>query len=381
VGWFGQSAEVNIVTRPGGRSPVAWAFWCALFLLSQAASGSEINYVIHVSVDGLRPDAITSLGPDALPNFYRLRTEGAFTDNARSDYDMTVTLPNHVTQLTGRGIMGPAGHNWTGNADPLPGVTLHSNKGSYVAGVFDVAHDNGLHTGAFVSKTKFSLIDVSWDAVNGAPDTTGDDNGTDKIDAYSYNGNTAELTGALAADMSTDPFNYAFLHLLDPDVTGHASGWDTTPGSPYSNTIRAMDEWLGMLLSAIDQDTRLAGHTAMIVTADHGGYGHDHADPTLPEDYTVPFYVWGPGVTAGGDLYAIDAVTRCDPGVGRPLYSDVIQPIRNGDAANLALDLLGLGPVPGSTINFAQDLMIPEPAVGALFVVALLMLRRSRCNT
>jgi hypothetical protein len=359
------------------RRPIgALAFCLAALSLSQVASAGAIDYVIHVSVDGLRPDVITNLGPDLLPNFFRIRTKGAFTDNARSDYDITVTLPNHTTQLTGRSIMGRDGHNWTDNSDPAPGVTLHTNKGSYVAGVFDVVHDHSRRTGAYVGKTKFSLFDLSWDAVHGARDTVGPDDGRDKIDAYRYDGDTASLMSTFVDDMEADPFNYAFIHLMDPDATGHSSGWDPRPGSDYCNTIRAMDAWLGELFKMIDRDAQFTGRTAMIITADHGGIGWDHSDPELPEDFTIPMYVWGPGITAGADLYSLNTATRLDPGTGRPPYSEILQPIRNGEAANLALDLLGLGPVPGSTINASQDLIVPEPAVLAMLAAAALVLWR-----
>jgi len=331
--------------------------------LLPAAAGAA-DYVIHISVDGLRPDVITILGPTNLPNFYRLRTEGAFTDNARTDYHYTETLPNHCTQLTGRSVLGTDGHNWTGNSDPLPGQTLASNKGSYVAGGFDVAHDHGRRTAAYVSKTKFSLFDTSWNATNGAPDLIGEDDGRDKLDLYRYHANTATLVSNLLADLAVQPSHYTFLHLTDPDSVGHSSGWNVTPGSPYCNIIKTMDDRLGAILDFITTNHLMAGRTAIVLTADHGGSGTSHGTPTLPANYTVPFYVWGPGVMANTPLYLLNATNRLNPAAGRPPYTAAVQPIRAGEAANVVLQLLGLPPVPGSTLNAAQDLALalPPPA-------------------
>jgi len=332
------------------------------FLPAPTAVAQPISHVIHISIDGLRPDVITALGPTNLPNFYRLRAEGAFTDNARSDYDYTETLQNHTTQMTARGVLGVTGHNWTNNTDPTAGQTLASNKGSYVVGVYDVAHDNGLRTGHYASKSKFSLFDTSWNGVNGAPDLTGPDNGKDKIDVYLNQSDTAVLENSMITSMTTQPFQYVFLHLKDPDTTGHASGWNVTSNtSAYCNTIKTMDSRLGQIFSLIGTNAQLHGRTAIVLTADHGGTGTGHGTATLAANYTVPFYVWGPGVLAGADLYLLNHGNRLNPGTGRPTYSAPVQPIRNGEVANVALKLLQLGPVPGSTIGAAQDLALTVP--------------------
>jgi hypothetical protein len=341
----------------------------AAFVLALAAAPdataqpAPVQHVIHISVDGLRPDAVTKHDPSDLPHFYRLRAEGAYTDNARTDVDFGNTLPNHMAQLTGRGVLGPRGHNWTDNRDPGAEETLHARKGSYVTSVFDIVHDHGLRTGAYVSKSKFSLLDQSYGSDHGAPDTTGADDGRDKIDVFVYESNTDRLVEHFVDDLRGDPPAYAFLHLRDPDTQGHRWGWRLSGWHPYMGAVRKMDDLLGEILDTIDRSPHLAGNTVVILTADHGGSGHSHGAEE-PDHYTVPFYVWGTGVPSG-DLYALNTDRRGEPGTGRPSFDASLQPIRNGSVANLALGLMGLDAVPGSTINVARRMRVaPDGADG-----------------
>ncbi|HFC54462.1 MAG TPA: hypothetical protein ENJ43_08530 [Gammaproteobacteria bacterium] len=332
----------------------------ALLLLPLCAAGGQVEFVVHVSVDGLRPDAITILGHAGAPNFYRLRAEGAFTDNARTDANYLGTLPNHISQLTGRAVAGAAGHNYGDNREPPAHRTLHSHKGAYLASVFDVVHDHGLSTALFTGKEKFRIFRQSYDGSHGAPDRVGVDNGRNKIDRYVCMEDTRQLLEEYLAAMRAAPFNYSLLHLRDPDSAGHRYYWDVTPGSEYMKAVRRVDGMLGKLLRLIGTDSRLAGRTVLVVTADHGGtYGSNHTILDSRKNYTIPFYVWGPGIVPpAADLYALNRHSRLDPGTGRPPNSASPQPIREGDVANLVLDLLGLGPIEGSTINRAQDLEV-----------------------
>ena len=310
---------------------------------SYSSSSDSIKHVVHISVDGLRADAVVHW-LDKLPAYRRLRTQGAYTDNARTTPSRGNTLPNHTSQLTGRVVAGPQGHGWATNSDPDTTVTIHSNKGAYVASVFDVTSAAGVKAALFTSKEKFAIYQRSY---------------TDFIDTYVFESNTNDLTSQFVKLLQSGTYGYAFLHLRNPDTAGHRFGWRLWSWHPYGRAVRKTDRLIGQVLAAIDADPNLRGKTAVIVTADHGGHAmnHGHEDRL---DYTIPFYVWGPGIPAG-ELYDLAGDLRTDPGDLQIADSTSTQPIRNGDAANLALSLLNLNPVPGSTLN-ADRSLLRQPA-------------------
>ena len=268
-----------------------------------ARAGGPAEYVIQISVDGAGPTFLQYLINDhQLPNFARLQTEGAWTNNARADFDYTITLPNHTCMLTGRPVYDQTGekasvpgHLWVHNGEP-GNLDLHRNARAYVKSTFDVAHDNGLATGIFASKTKFSLYDQSYDSARGAPDTIGDDNGRDKVDVCVINENPLAMTCSYVLNMSDRPLPYSFVHFRNADSAGHAKGW----GSPeYIAALKQVDGYLGMIFEMIGNHPKLNGKTAIILTADHGGFGPTHVSKTDPLNYMIPFYAWVPAWPRG----------------------------------------------------------------------------------
>ena len=352
----------------GGRCCRIFRFAVALYCVAgwfAASTAPAVEHVIHVSIDGLPPQYMQeAIDAGRAPTLKRLQDEGAWTANARTDFTHTVTLPNHTSMITGRPVLQPEGmpesthHGWTDNDVPPRGATLH-NTGNpaapYIASVFDVAHDAGLSTAMFASKDKFEIYDHSYNDTAGAEGP----HGRRKIDLYVFSDDgppsySQEMNRQFLAEMAKRHFNYSFVHYRDTDSEGHAHGW----GSPaYKRAIATIDAYLADVLALVETDPELAGKTAIVVTTDHGGIETNHGENELPENYTIPVLVWGAGV-GRGDLYAMNAKSRTDPGEGRPDYNAPEQPIRNGDTGNLALKLLGLGPIPGSIINAKQDLRV-----------------------
>ncbi|KAA1424254.1 alkaline phosphatase family protein [Nocardioides antri] len=294
--------------------------------------------VLAISVDGLDVRALRRTGPDGAPNLHRLLRQGASTRNARSQVEMTVTLPNHTSMLTGRRIdAAEGGHGVTWNRDRSR-TTVQEAAGGDVASIFTRVNSGGGRTALFATESKFSLFQRSWPlSVNRS--------------TIVQDGDRA-VTDAARRDLLRHDRAFTFLHLGAPDEAGHAHGW-LSPA--YLRAVRKADRLIGTLLRTIKSHPRRLGDVVIVLTSDHGGGAGttDHRDETCLCNYRVPFLIWGPGVTRG-DLYALNP-TYADPGRDRILF-DGAQPIRNGDLANLSASLLGLGPVPGSLWGADQSL-------------------------
>lgn len=297
--------------------------------------------VLAISIDALMPRAVRRLGRDRAPSLWRLLDEGASTLEARTQVELTVTLPNHTSMVTGRRIRASrGGHGVTWN-DDAPGrpPTVQAAAGHDVASLFSTAHAAGQSTALFATKTKFSLFQRSW------PD------GLDRVTIKEEK--DAVVVRKVVRDLLRRDRGVTFVHLGAADKAGHTKGFMSRG---YLRTVRRLDGLLGTILDAADTDSRLDDLT-IILTADHGGVPgtRDHGDARALDDYRVPFTVWGPGISPA-DLYDLNPGYR-DPGRSRPGLKGK-QPVRNGDVANLALGLLGLDPVPGSRFGVRRSLLV-----------------------
>lgn len=326
-------------------------------IAAPAESPPAYDHLLLISVDGLRPDAIAGAAEAGLPGFARL-LGGASTCDARTDPDWTVTLPNHADMLTGRLTEGPEGHHWRLNDLPPPEQRLRSGVGS----AFDVAAAAGLRCALYAAKPKFVLFPRSW---NGRDDAAA----AGPIHGYAIRTEAEQVTAAVLDFWGQEPESartLTFAHFREPDAAGHDHGWDLEPASPYSVSIARVDAALSALFVWLDARPERRARTAIVLTTDHGGgtpLKNHHGGERAASNFTIPFLVWTGDGRARGDLYAANLGSRAAPGARDPRPEDPgPPPIRNADAGNLALALLGLPAIPGSTVNARQDLRIAPPA-------------------
>lgn len=314
---------------------------------TRVSADDAVASVLAISIDGLNPDALRRLGRAGTPHLHELAAAGASTLNARTERELTITLPNHTGMVTGRRIeRSLGGHGVTWNDDRATPRTVQSAAGRGVDSVFSVVERSGGSAAVFASKTKFSLWKRSW---------------PEGIDRMVINLDNPSLVTALNRDLLRNERELRFLHLSLPDNVGHDRGFMS---KAYLRTVKQVDGLVGSVLDTVDSAPAIAGSTAVILTSDHGGMGADHSDARSLANYRVAFMVRGPGVTPGTDLYELNPDYKF-PGKRRTTYDQRRQPVRNGDLANLALDLLDLPAVPGSEHNADLDLdVVLEPEAG-----------------
>ena len=234
-----------------------------------------------VSVDGLRPDLIQKA---RAPEMQRLIREGTYSLDARTT-DVAVTLPSHVSMLTG---VPPEKHGVTWNNDREPPV--------YPAwpSLFELAHGAGYTTAMIAGKSKFTALErpgsLDWAYVPG-----------DKVIQDEAVADTAVAWIARFAPQVT------FVHLPSVDTVGHSKGWAS---EAQLEAIGGADRCIGRILTAL-RDRGVLDSTVVLISADHGGSGKSHG-ADVPKSHEIPWLVSGPGIQRGHDLAQTDKVRTED---------------------------------------------------------------------
>lgn len=251
----------DLAAAPGRRGGEAWR-------------GDEHHrltpHLIIISIDGLRPDAIERYSASTLQ---RLISGGAWTLEA-STVKPSHTLPSHTSMLTG---VPPSEHGVTWNTDRTGELGRVD-----AATVFEIAGSEGLRTAAFFSKTKFEHLRK--------PGTLDHSEGPPRLN-YLMATETVESAVRYLRHRRPD---LIFIHIAEPDYAGHVFGW---MGRVYGWAVRRADAAVARIIAEAER-TYGPGNYTVLITSDHGGHGRGHGTED-PRDMTIPWIVWGRGVSPG----------------------------------------------------------------------------------
>lgn len=247
---------------------------CILHFPHPPAAAAQPARVIIVSIDGLRADVVT---PGHTPNLAAFRDAGTCAKQAVNDLP-NATLPNHVSMLTG--IVGNRhGLIWDFR---IPGVVA-------LPTVFDYAAQAGRRCAFLASKTKLEFV---------APQQS--------LETIEF-ADPVPLAAMAIELLHADGPDLIFLHLREPDSTGHRIGWLS---EQYMLAVAEMDALVGDLAAAAEADD--SRRTYFIITSDHGGVGMNHIQ-NIPEVRQIPWIVAGPGIVAGGRIEEVVSTVDTTP--------------------------------------------------------------------
>lgn len=235
--------------------------------------GPDIQRVIAVVLDGLRPDAIEAF---QLDNIRRIASHGASTLQART-VSPSRTWPAIASFLTG---VTPETHGIRDESllpprpatplTPLPELLLRAR----------------IPTSAFLNELPLFQRAV----------------GVRIAERIGFT--RARFTGATALDVLTaargtlrlQRRGLLYFHWFDADRAGHVHGWMSPE---YGTAARTLDAALGQLVSVTGLQSD--AHTLLVAFADHGGGGidvRDH-DGEHPLNATIPVMLAGGRVQPG----------------------------------------------------------------------------------
>ncbi len=281
-----------------------WFFVLVFAWFSQTLNAVKIEHVIIVSVDGLRPDAISA---QTSPVIETLKKNGVWASHAQTIMP-SLTLPSHASMLTGRSVEK---HQVTWN-------DYDETRKNFLKmpTCLEVANGQGLSAAMFVGKEKFKHLQSTNGGVY-----------------FSWPASEAtQITEAVLAYESQKGLpNLTFIHYPDTDIAGHRYGWMSPE---YFSALSKIDSSLSGI-AALVQKKNYQENTVIILTADHGGKDKTHGRD-IPEDRSIPWIASGASVQAG------------------QVYE---KPMMTYDSAATALFLLGLQ-VPASFEGKALKLLM-----------------------
>jgi arylsulfatase A-like enzyme len=222
--------------------------------------------------------------------------EGSYTFWAKTTA-VAITLPSHVSMMTG---VIPVRHGIHWNED-LPLAKPYYPK---VPTLFEVAHKAGYTTALVTAKPKFGTLakpgTLDWAYIPGDPDAAGE--AALPMEKQSTKKSTASddvVVEQASAILAKDRPDVILVHFASSDVAGHKYGWGS---AEQIAAIEHIDESLGKILGAMEPGYR--AHTAIILSADHGGAGRTHGADD-PRSRHIPWILSGPGIRKNFDLTAL----------------------------------------------------------------------------
>ncbi len=248
-------------------------FLCCLMPVFVQAQPKSIKHIVLIGCDGFGAYAI----PEAkMPNLKKMMQEGAWSLKARSVLPSSSAV-NWASMLMGA---GPTIHGYTEWGSKVPEIpSADSTENKKFPSIFSLIHQQ-------LPGAKTALI-YSWSGIGPLLELKN----ISTVVAGPAGDNDEFCTDAAVKIIKENMPLFTFLHLSEPDNTGHKIGHGTPA---YYSELEKLDLRIGRVLQAI-KDSGMENETIVLLSADHGGTGKGHGGKTLQE-VEIPWIIKGKGI-------------------------------------------------------------------------------------
>ncbi|NIP38392.1 MAG: hypothetical protein GWO07_05835 [Candidatus Dadabacteria bacterium] len=221
-----------------------------LVFFNLTAANSKDKYVFLITIDGLRPDAISE---QVTPNLSSLLKKSSYSLGAQTVYPSS-TMPSHTSLFTG---LDAKNHKNTLNDYRVINKLLDHGKYLPLETIFTLAEKKKIRTTFICGKNKIRFL------IKPLPG-----NHINCYDIYDKNDNiVGNITNSFTSRFKDNYTAVNFIHYPEPDISGHKHGW---MNSEYLESLRKVDGEIKRLLTFLD--LKMAEKQfLLIITADHGG--------------------------------------------------------------------------------------------------------------
>ncbi|ATP57113.1 alkaline phosphatase [Pedobacter ginsengisoli] len=267
------------------KSIIAICICC--FAMQLNAQVKKVKHVVLIGCDGFGAYAV----PDAkMPNLKKLMETGSWSLKARSVLPSSSAV-NWASMLMGAGPTEHGYTEWGSKTPEIPSAT--TTKYGIFPSIFSVIRDQK-------PAAKTAVI-YSWPGIGPLVEK----------DAISIvvpgNDNDDFCADTAATIIKRDKPYFTFVHLDEPDGTGHGIG-HRTPA--YYEQLQKVDIRIGKIVQAV-KDAGIENETIIILSADHGGTGKGHGGKSLDE-VLIPWVINGVGVKKNHEIK--DVIITYDTG-------------------------------------------------------------------
>ncbi len=279
----------------------AGAIGCIYLIVTCCALAAPVEHVLVIGCDGFGSVGFTASNT---PVLHRLMREGSYTLHARGVMP-TSSSPNWASIIMGAGPEqhGVTSNDWETNKFEIPPTA--TGMGVMFPTIFGVLRQQ--QPGAYIACVH------DWDGFGRLMEPKA----MDLLENVKGSTNTAVRAAQVIREHKP---TFLFVHFDDVDHAGHEYGWKTPE---YFQAVDMVDGLIGNLLAALG-DAGIRDQTVVLMTADHGGKGKHHGEPSM-EELEIPIIIAGPGIKKAHEITA--AVNTYDTASTLAQVFSITQPI------------------------------------------------------